>query len=187
MHAGISPQWAEMHLSAQDNVASESLHGLSSEQLHLHIYAVHPEAAQSVFRRSPQVNSEPCQNSESGNDLEAASKFRSQSDNKHQSSKVPSSESTSNQHLLAVDKKSFPNGTTDPKWKRSDIQLTADATQAEAKVPPEAKMIVGESKSHPAECKAEAKSCKLILAADIALNELDRLSDILGTFRHPQL
>ena len=36
---GISPQWPEMHLLSRGDLSFDSLHGLNSGNLHLHIYA----------------------------------------------------------------------------------------------------------------------------------------------------
>ncbi len=90
------------------------------------------------------------------------------------SSKAEGRDGVSEEQLNAANTESFPNGTTDTKWRRPDIHLTADATQSAGKVQ------LQDGNSHAANCSSEASSCKLILAADVTLNNLERLPDILG-------
>ena len=157
------------------------MHGLHSDQLHLHIYAAPaPTGLQqtgdySSASRSSQPEAEPCLNSEpaSGDNIETASKGMKVSEGLH-SSKADGRDSVSEEQPDAANKESFPNGTTDTKWRRPDIQLTADATQSASK------MQLQDSDSHAADCSSEPGSCKLVLAADVTLNNLERLPDILG-------
>ena len=67
---GISPQWPEMHLLSQGDISFESLHGLDSGQLHLHIHAAQPDAAQREPSSCSQTAAEPAHGSAAGADGE---------------------------------------------------------------------------------------------------------------------
>ena len=71
----------------------------------------------------------------------------------------------------------FPNGTTDTKWRRLDGQAAADSAETHADGMQQDDMSFH---SHPGECSAAGASCELILAADISLDSLEHLPDILG-------
>ena len=169
-----------MHLGDREDINFASLHGLHSDQLHLHIYAASPPlAADSSFSRSSQPEEQPWRSSVSGLRYDPQAVPRgSKGISGNQGSKGVSSSNMSFEQLKAADKDLFPNGTTDTKWRRSDIQMTADGTQRARD------LQLQDRKAHPAACSAEG-SCRLILAADIALNDLERLPDILGTFMPP--
>ena len=170
-----------MHLGDREDISYASMHGLHSDQLHLHIYAapgpvgLQQTADDSSLSKSSKPEADPHYSTEPApaNGVKTAPKGVKAS-NGFQDSKAAGRDSVSEEQLNAASKSSFPNGTTDTKWRRPDIQLTADARQSASKAQ------LQDSKSHAAECNAEPSSCKLILAADITLNNLEHLSDILG-------
>lgn len=73
-----------------------------------------------------------------------------------------------------ADKDALPNGATDTKWRRPDAQRLSSRRELEADSQQQ------DSRSHPGGCDARPGSCKLVLAADITLNGLERLPDMLG-------
>ena len=181
---GASPQWAEMHLDDRDDIAFASMHGLHSDQLHIHIYAaaapIGPQhtAEDSSLSRSSQAEAEPRSNTAPplNNGAKTVPDGMKMSYSNHDS-KATGGESLSEGQIDATNKDSFPNGTTDTKWRRPDTELTADAAHSAQQ------LQLQDSKAHPAGCSAKSSSCKLILAADVTLNSLERLHDILGGFR----
>lgn len=188
MYGGTSPQWAEMHLGDRNDIPFASMHGSDSDHLHLHIYAaatpigLQQAAEDSHHSRSPQAEAEPQRSTTPAPGTTAKSPPEGMKASRgSQDSKATGRDGISEEQLHAANKDLFPNGTTDTKWRRSDIQLTADATQSARKVE------LQDGKSHPAECNPESSSCKLILAADVTMNSLEPLSDTLGAlpFRRP--
>ena len=170
-----------MHLGNRNDIPFASMHGSESDQLHLHIYAAEAPiglqhaAEDSSHSRASQAEAEPPRSTTPASGNTSKSLPESMKALKgSQDSKAMVRDSISGEQLHAANKDSFPNGTTDTKWRRPDIQLTADATHSAGT------LQLQDSKYHPPECKAKSNSCKLVLAADVTLNGLEPLSDILG-------
>ena len=177
---GISPQWPEMHLLSRGDTSSDSLHGLTSGQLHLHIYAAQPHAAQRKPSSCSQPAAELSHNSATGQTGSAGPSSNSRlPDVKTHSSSQPSKDLVPGRRPRSA-KEAFPNGTTDTKWNRSGSQAAADAAAAPRDGMQQDDMSF---QSHPGECSAAGPSCELILAADIDLDSLEHLPDILGSSR----
>ena len=179
---GTSPQWAEMQLLNRQDISSVSLHGLGSDQLHLHISALPPSTAEDEgHSASSGSDAEPSQDSEPGRGrhIGAAPEAKQGSDSQqHYSSRDKGPAAPPENKHAHADGDSFPNGTTDSKWRRSG---SLPSSEHGSKAEKDAQSHV--SKVHPVPCQRGPPSCKLILAADIALNDLERLPDILGSLR----
>lgn len=182
MDGGTSPQWAEMQLLNRQDISSVSLHGLGSDQLHLHISAFPPSTAGAEgHSASSGSDAEPSQDSEPGRGrhVGAAPKAKQGSDlQQHYSSRGKGPAAPPEKKHAHADGDSFPNGTTDAKWRRSG---SLPSSEHGSKAEKDAQSHV--SKAHPVPCQRGPPSSKLILAADIALNDLERLPDILGSLR----
>ena len=174
---GVSPQWPEMHLLSRGDISSDSFHGLKSGQLHLHIYAAQPPAAQREPSRCSQPVAEPSHSSKAGQtgSTEPSSNGRL-SDVKTHGSSQPSKDLVPGRRPRSA-KEAFPNGTTDTKWRRSDGQAAAHTAEA---LRDGMQRDDASFRSHPGECSAAGSSSELILAADIDLDSLEHLPDILG-------
>ena len=177
---GISPQWPEMHLLSRGDISIESLHGLKSGQLHLHIYAAQPHAEQGEPSSCSQPAAEPSHSSKAGQtgSTEPSSNSRLPDVKTHGSSQ-PSKDLVPGRRPRSA-KEAFPNGTTDTKWRRSDTQAAADSAETHRDGMQRDNMSF---QSHPGECSSAGTSCELILAADIDLDSLEHLPDILGVSR----
>ena len=71
-------------------------------------------------------------------------------------------------------------GPQTPSWRRSDGQAAAETALSNRDG---MQQDDTNSLSHPGECSAAGTSCELILAADIDLDSLEHLPDILGVSR----
>ena len=126
-------------------------------------------------------DAEPSQDSEPGRGrhVGAAPKAKQGSDTQqHYCSRGRGPAAPPEKKHAHADGDSFPNGTTDSKWRRSG---SLPSSEHGRKAEKDAQSHV--SKAHPVPCQRGLPSCKLILAADIALNNLERLPDILGSLR----
>lgn len=176
---GTSPQWAKMQLLSREDVSFASLHGLGSDQLHLHISALLPSTtAAAGHGASSGSDAETSQDSEPGRGrhVGAAPKAKQGSDSQqHNSSRGKRPAAPPEKKHAHADGDLFPNGTTDTKWRRPG---SLPSSEHGSKAEKDAQSHV--SKAHPVPCQKGPPSCKLILAADIALSDLERLPDILG-------
>ena len=170
-----------MHLDDRDDIAFASMHGLHSDQLHIHVYAaaapIGPKhTAEDIgVSITSQAGAEPRSTTAPllSNGAETVPEAMTMSHSKSHS-KATGRNSLSENQINAANKYSFPNGTTDTKWRRPDMGFTGEAAYSAQKLQ--------DSKSHPAGCSAKSSSCRLILAADITLNGLEHLHDMLGRF-----
>lgn len=177
---GISPQWPEMHLLSGGDISYDSLHGFDSGQLHLHIHAAQPPAAQREPSSCSQPAAEPSHESATGQTGSAGPSSNSRlPDVKAHGSSQPSNDLVPGRRSRSA-KEAFPNGTTDTKWRRSDTQAAADSAETHRDG---MQRDDTSFQSHPGECSAAGTSCELILAADIDLDSLEHLPDILGVSR----